>query len=234
MIHVLSAGACKGLFQTLYPRRLKSGALHASFGAVGAMQDKLLAGAPCELLVMTPPLLASLAKQGWIDASTISLIGNVAAGIAIAKTKPARSCPDVSTREYLKANLLAATAIHYPDPVQSTAGAHFNQVLNELGIFDAVQSRCHHYANGALAMQALGDHCAALGLLQMGCTQSSEILYTESVQWVGKLPPPFGINTAYAAALTISGLESSAARKMLDELTGPATHAVRMRGGFSI
>ena len=234
MIHVLSAGACKGLFQTLYPKQLKSGAVQASFGAVGAMQETLLAGAPCELLVSTVPLLKSLAEQGWIDESTIQFIGQVCASIAIADRKPLGSDPDVSTREHLRANLLAATAIHYPDPLRSTAGIHFDKVLNELGVDATVKSRCHHYANGAFAMQALAKHAPALGALQIGCTQASEILYTDGVRIVGPLPAPFELNTGYAAALTISGLDSSAARKMLDYLTGPNSHSLRIRSGFTI
>ena len=250
MIHVLSAGACKGLFHALYPKRLKNGKLNATFNAVGAIQEKLLAGAACELLVLTVPLLESLAKQGWVDASTIKPIGAVATGIAIARgdknpsdknlgqhqlaqhNRGQHSCPDVTTPESLKGNLLAATAIHYPDPTRSTAGIHFNKVLVELGIFETVKARCHHYPNGAMAMKALGEYSEKLGSLQIGCTQISEILYTPSVSLVAQLPAPFELKTIYAAALTISGLESNRARRMLEDLTGKTTQALRMRSGF--
>lgn len=241
MIHILSAGACKGLFHELYPKRLKNGKLNGTFGAVGAIQEKLLAGAACELLVLTVPILESLAKQGWVDASTIKPIGSVATGIAIAgvdknsggKKSKKNSYPDVTTPETLKANLLAATAIHYPDPARSTAGIHFNKVLADLGIFEAVKARCHHYPNGAAAMKALGVMTEKLGLLQIGCSQISEILYTSSVRLVAQLPPPFELRTTYAAALTVSGLESNRARRMLEDLTGNAAQALRMRSGFS-
>ena len=249
MIHVLSAGACKGLFYALYPKRLKNGKLNGTFSAVGAIQEKLLAGAACELLVLTVPLLESLAKQGWVDASTIKPIGAVATGIAIAGAcsksdknlnKPSgnnnlalQSCPDVTTAESLKGNLLAATAIHYPDPARSTAGIHFNKILTDLGIFDSVKARCHHYPNGALAMKALGENAPQLGPLQIGCTQVSEILYTPSVRLVAQLPEPFELRTTYAAALTISGMESNRAQRMLEDLTGKTTEALRLRSGFS-
>ena len=252
MIHVLSAGACKGLFYALYPKRLKNGKLNGTFSAVGAIEEKLLAGAACELLVLTMPLLESLAKQGWVDASTIKPIGSVATGIAIAglDNKPNKkqnnkqnkhsgdenftlqSCPDVTTAESLKGNLLAATAIHYPDPARSTAGIHFNKILTDLGIFDSVKARCHHYPNGALAMKALGENAEKLGPLQIGCTQVSEILYTPSVRLVAPLPAPFELRTTYAAALTISGLDSNRARRMLEDLTGKTTEALRLRSGF--
>ena len=253
MIHVLSAGACKGLFHALYPKRLKNGKLNGTFSAVGAIQEKLLAGAACELLVLTVPLLESLAKQGWVDASTITPIGTVATGIAMARLDNkltnkssdrlsnrsggnsliVQSGPDVTSTESLKGNLLAATAIHYPDPARSTAGIHFNKILTELGIFDSVKARCYHYPNGALATKALGENAEILGPLQIGCTQVSEILYTPTVRLVAQLPVPFELRTTYAAALTISGLESNRARRMLDDLTGKTTQALRLRSGFS-
>jgi molybdate transport system substrate-binding protein len=235
VVSILSAGACKGLFQHLFPKRLSakglaSGKAQASFGAVGAMKDLLLQGQACDLLVLTLPLLEQLALEGWVLADTIRPLGQVGTGLAISSRLKSR--PDVTSREALAANLRAATAIHFPDPVKATAGIHFQAVLNELGLQDEVAARCLHYANGAAAMDALAKHAEQGGSLQIGCTQVSEILYTPGVRLVGELPEPFQLRTTYAAALTPAGLESRRAAKMLAKLSASTSLSLRSKSGF--
>jgi molybdate transport system substrate-binding protein len=232
MVNILSAGACKGLFQALFAKRMKSGKVQGSFGAVGAMQEKLLYGEACELLVLTVPMLEKLATDGWVVQTSIQNVGHVGTGIAISSSLA--SIPDVSSTHYLKENLLAATAIHFPDPQRSTAGIHFQNVLTDLGIFNQVAERCIHYPNGALAMAELAKNKPAHGNLQIGCTQVSEILYTPGVTLVAELPEPYRLRTTYAAGLTPSGLESNRAMKMLEKLTGAASVALRQAGGFNL
>ncbi len=232
MVNILSAGACKGLFQALFAKRLKSGKVQGSFGAVGAMQEKLLYGEACELLVLTVPMLEKLAADGWVVKESIREVGHVGTGIAIASSLA--SIPDVSLTDKLRANLLAATTIHFPDPQRSTAGIHFQNVLTDLGIYKEVADRCLHYPNGALAMAELAKNKAAHGDLQIGCTQVSEILYTAGVTLVAELPEPYRLRTTYAAALTPSGLESNRAKKMLEKLTGASSVALRQSGGFNV
>jgi molybdate transport system substrate-binding protein len=231
MVNVLSAGACKGLFQALFPKRLKSGKIVAEYGAVGAMQEKLLNGQACELLVLTLPMLEKLASEKWVDASTIRVVGHVGTGIAIPNRLA--SVPDVASDATLKANLLAASQIHFPDPKRATAGIHFQNVLTNLGIAATVADRCMHYPNGAAAMAALAKNYAKFGDLQIGCTQVSEILYTPGIKLVAELPDPYRLRTTYAAALTPSGVESKRAIKMLEKLTGQSQASLRQSGGFN-
>jgi molybdate transport system substrate-binding protein len=232
MVNILSAGACKGLFQSLFEKRFASGKLQGAFGAVGAMQEKLLAGEACELIALTRPMLEKLAIEGWVIKETITDIGKVGTGIAI-PTKLG-SIPDVSHADVLRSNLLAATSIHFPDPQRATAGIHFQNVLSELGILEQVRARCFHYPNGAFAMAELAKNKAAHGELQIGCTQVSEITYTKGVSLVAELPEPFQLRTTYSAALTPSGIESKRALKMLDKLTSDKHSKLRQQGGFIV
>jgi molybdate transport system substrate-binding protein len=230
MVNILSAGACKGLFQALFSKRLESGKAVAAFGAVGAMKEKLLAGEACDILVLTLPMLEQLAKQDWILTDTLTQLGSVGTGIAI--SSQLNSLPNVSNEATLRANLVAATAIHFPDPAKATAGIHFQSVLEKLGILNEVSSRCQHYPNGAAAMASLAKNDPKFGNLQIGCTQVSEILYTKGLQFVGELPTPFELRTIYAAALTPAGAESNRAKKMLKKLSDPSTQKLRKKGGF--
>jgi molybdate transport system substrate-binding protein len=228
VVPILAAGAVRGLFQSLAAPTFEAAALDyaGSFGAVGAMQEKLLAGEPCGLLVLTLPMLEKLATQGWVDAATITLIGSVGTGIAVRHGTP---WPDVSTPHTLRANLRAAQGIHFPDPARATAGVHFANVLCQLGISADVAANCHHYPNGATAMAALAADTTAR---QIGCTQISEILYTPGVDLVAELPAPYQLSTRYAVALTASCRDSVSAHAMRELLTGSDSVGIRAAGGF--
>lgn len=227
VVHVLSAGAAKGLFETLAALLAARGlAATGSFGAVGAMQDKLLAGEACDLLVLTRPMLERLAAEGRVDAGSITPIGTVATGIAVPRGTP---LPDVSSRRTLAGNLRAAGEVHFPDPARATAGMHFAKVLAELGLSDELAARCRHHPNGATAMATLAE---ARAPRTIGCTQVTEILYTPGVVLVAELPPPFRLRTVYAAAVIADSPRSDQARAMLALITGSEGAAARARGGF--
>lgn len=227
-VNVLSAGACKGLFAALAEAAFRQQSLSfaGSFGAVGAMQEKLIAGERCDLLVLTMPMLERLAAQGKVRADSIALIGRVGTGIAV---RAGTQWPNVSSANLLSANLLAARGIHFPDPACATAGVHFARVLSELGIAAKIAGVCHHYPNGAAAMAALA---ASTSPLQIGCTQISEILYTPGIDLVAELPTPFTLTTGYAAALTTDCANPAMASLMLAILTGTASAPLRAAGGF--
>lgn len=57
----------------------------------------------------------------------------------------------------LRAALLGATEIHFPDPQRATAGIHFAKVIDALGVRADVQARLRPHPNGATAMRALAN-----------------------------------------------------------------------------
>ena len=227
-LHLLCAGAAKGLVEVLAARfTAETGAgLAAAFGAVGAMRDALLAGAPCDVLVTTESMAHALAASHSLRDAGCAVLGHVATGLAVRTGDPA---PDVSTPDALRTALLAASAVYHPDAVRSTAGIHFAGVLRELGIADLLHARLQSFPNGATAMRELAASTSAHAV---GCTQVSEILYTPGIALVGVLPAPFELATSYAAAVTTCAAEPELARRFIALLTGDATRQLRQSGGF--
>jgi molybdate transport system substrate-binding protein len=227
-LNLLCAGAAQGLVKALQPAfAAATGAtLNARFGAVGAMKEALLAGEPCDLLVLTDAMVTTLAGEGRVDGSTRAALGRVRTGVALRSGQPA---PDVSTPEALKAVLQGASALYFPDPVRATAGIHFANVLRQLGLYDALQPRLRTFPNGATAMRELAA-CTEQGLV--GCTQVTEILYTPGVQLVGLLPPQFELATVYTAAVCTQAAEPALAAQLLAAMAGPDAQSLRAQGGF--
>jgi len=229
-LHVLSAGAAKGLVEALAPDpAFAAGAtLRAEFGAVGAIRERWVAGAPCDVIILTQGMLDALARDGRVVRETIAPLGIVRTGIAV---RVGEALPAIADREELRQSLLTANGIYLPDPERSTAGVHFVKILHELAIHDAVASRLRAFPGGAIAMRELG-HSREPG--QIGCTQVTEINYTPGVVLVGPLPSEFELATEYAVAVAASARQPDAARRVAQMLAGPATRELRRKGGFEV
>jgi molybdate transport system substrate-binding protein len=229
-LHLLCAGAALGLvkaIETVFQAR--SGAtLSARFGAVGAMKEALRAGEPCDLMIVTDAMIVELAASGELMAETRATLGRVRTGIAVCSGAPR---PDVASAEALKAALLAATAIYFPDPVRATAGIHFAEVMRQLGVLDLLAPRFRTFPNGATAMREMAA-CAEPGLI--GCTQVTEINYSPGVELVAALPQRFELVTAYTAAVSAKAAEAALAQKLIEMLCGEDSRALREAGGFEV
>ena len=95
-LHLLSGGAAQGLVQALRApfEQAHACALQGRYGAVGAMQEALLAGDPCDLVILSQALVDGLVAQGRLEAATRTPLGRVHTGIAVPAGTPH---PDVST-----------------------------------------------------------------------------------------------------------------------------------------
>jgi molybdate transport system substrate-binding protein len=227
-LHILSGGAAFGLVSKLEgPFAADTGCtLAGTYNAVGAMRDQLLAGAPCDVVILTAALIAQLEISGHVLAGSARALGTVKTGVAV---KVGATAPRVGTPDELKAALRAATGIYFPDPVKATAGIHFMSVLKQLGIDGEVADRLRPFPNGATAMAAMALHGAPGAI---GCTQVTEILYTPGVQLVAPLPKAFELATVYTAAVGNRADSPQAAAALIDLLASAAAAPVRRASGF--
>jgi molybdate transport system substrate-binding protein len=224
MLNVLSAGAAKAVVLTV--ARDAGVELGGAFGAVGAMQDKLLAGEACDAIVLTRSMIEALATSGHVDASTIGDIGRVFTGIAVKRGSPV---PNIARATGLSLALLGAEEIYVPDLKKSTAGKHIAGMLDTLGIASEVAPRLKEFPNGATAMKAMADSQTPYAI---GCTQASEILYTEGVTLVGPLPGEFELATLYSAAVCTGAADGPTAQAFVRHLTGDLAQRLRAKAGF--
>jgi len=226
-LHLLSGGAAKGLVSALQERFLAQTGfqIEGQFNAVGVMRDLLLAGAVCDVIILTDALIGQLVTDGQAVAGSARPLGLVKTGIAV---KEGAASPPLESPEQLKQALLTATAIYFPDPVKATAGIHFMKVLHALGIDTALANRLRPHANGAAAMQALAQ--AETGAI--GCTQVTEIIFAPGVHLAGALPKEFELATVYTAAVCARALQPLAAAALIELLASHETAGLRRQGGF--
>ena len=227
-LHILSGGAALGLVRRLQPafEAAHGCRIEGSFGAVGLMQEKLVAGDPCDLLILTEALVGGLAAEGRAAGGSARALGLVKTGVAVKSDAPEI---DVGTPAALQAALQRAGGVYFPDPAKATAGIHFMTVLQGLGVADALERRLRTYPNGATAMARLAQAPEADAV---GCTQVTEILITPGVRLVGLLPPPYELTTAYTGAVATGADEPQLAALFLAALTAPEAAAARRDAGF--
>jgi molybdate transport system substrate-binding protein len=234
-LYLLSGGAAQGLFAQLRARfqaqvdaRAGQGgcAIAGRFGAVGVMVDSLLTGADCDVVILTQSLIDQLTDVTLVRPGSARPLGIVKTGIAVKTGEPA---PDVRTPAGLKAALLAASGIYFPDPVKATAGIHFMKVLQALGIDAELAPKLRTFPNGATAMREMAQSKEA-GL--MGCTQVTEILYTPGVTLIANLPKKFELATIYTAAVCSRAQHPDLAAELIELLSAQDTAQVRRDAGF--
>ena len=227
-LRILSGGAAQGLVEALQPAfEASTGCrIDGTFGAVGAMRARLLAGEPADIMILSRTLIDGLARDGHVVAASAKDIGAVQTAIAVRSGDP---LPAIGSAAELRAALLAADAIHLPDPEQSTAGIHFAKVMRDLGIRDVVAERLRPAANGATAMRALA---ASKSRRPLGCTQATEIVATPGIVLVAPLPPGCDLATVYCCAVTARAGAPAEAAAFIAMLSDDPGREPRRQLGF--
>lgn len=228
-VYLLSGGAAAGLVNPLKAQfeAKHNCTLHGTFSAVGAMKEALLQGAPCDVVILSKALVQGLIDSGHVKAGSLRALGVVKTGIAV---KHGTTHPAIATRADLQAAFRAAEGFYFPDPKLATAGIHFFKVLQTLGLDGELADRFRTYPNGATAMKEMA---LATGPV-IGCTQVTEIKYTEGVDLVGVLPQEFELATVYALGISSQAQQPQIAQALSDALTDTSTEALRLAGGFEL
>ncbi|MDP1718079.1 MAG: substrate-binding domain-containing protein, partial [Burkholderiales bacterium] len=155
-IRILSGGAAQAVVEKLGAdfQRATGHEINAEFSAVGAMKEKLLAGEPADIMILTAALIDALIESGHVAPRSRADLGRVGTGVAVRAGTP---LPNVSNASVLRGNILAATVIACPDPAFATAGKVVMAMLDKLGITDEVRDRMKFFPNGYAAMRWLGN-----------------------------------------------------------------------------
>ena len=210
-LRILAGGAAQPLVDRL--RADLGFEIDGTFSAVGAMRDKLVAGEPADLVILSRVLVEQLAQSGHVVVASMADVARVATAVAVRSADP---LPAIADKAGLAAALEAADEIHFPDPAQATAGIHFAKVMRDLGIWHRVESRLKRAPNGNTAMRALA---ASTARRPIGCTQETEIRATPGIVLAGPLPPGCDLTTVYTAAVTRTALAPAEAAAFIARAT---------------
>jgi molybdate transport system substrate-binding protein len=190
--------------------------INVVFDTAGATNKQFLADPQAALLITTQALISEGEKSGRLTDSVSYRLGDTVAGFA---APPGSPKPDISTAEKLKAALLSARRVAFSDPARgATAGTHFLKVIESLGIKDEVLKKATLAQDGVETMRLVLE-----GQVDLGVTQTSEIVQANRAALVGPFPQEFDLATTYSLWHRASA--SAAAKGFAALLTSPAGRA---------
>ena len=209
-LNVLAAGAVEAVVREMVGTFEKESGhkLKITYAPVGALRDKIYAGEPADLTVVTPAIIEQLQARGLVRPVTRTDLGQVGGGIAVRKGDPR---PAIGTPEELKQALLSAKEIHYADPKIATAGAYFLKVADRLGIGEEVRKKGRTAGSGKASMELMAKSTA----VAIGLTQISEILSVPEVELVGPYPGDLQLMTTYSGIVLERAPNPAAAEAFL-------------------
>jgi len=224
-ISIYSGGAVKAALSVVAANyeKVSGNRVTVDYAPVGTLMRRLAEGGTPDVVVLTTDVMPVAESRGWAVPGAAVALGGVGVGVAVREGAVA---PDISTPESFKQALLAAKSITYIDPEKGTSGKHFAEVLQRLGIAEAVKAKTR-----------LGDagyvvEPVARGEIELGIQQITEILPVKGVTLVGPLPEPLQKITVYSAAPTPTAREPGAVRDFLAYLRGPESRGVFTSKGF--
>jgi molybdate transport system substrate-binding protein len=194
-----------------------------TFGTVGALQAKLAAGETADVIVLGSPAIAKMEQAGTVVPGSRTEFAKTSIGICI---RDGAAAPDVSTPEAFKQAMLGARVIAMSDPaVGGTAGTYLVGLWQRMGIADEINRKGIPQKSGAEVASRVAEGNADIGLTLMG-----EIAPIKGARVIGKLPPPYGQDTTYAAGVMTGG--NARAADFIAALAKASTKPVWNAAGF--
>jgi molybdate transport system substrate-binding protein len=222
-IRVLSGGAARAFVEPL-AATFSEHAVKLEYQPMGKLVQSLAAGYRADMVIVTSEVLPQLERDGRVAAGGGRPVARVGIGVAVNEKAP---LPDISTPEAFKRTLLAARSVVYIDPKTGTSGKHVAEILQRLGIADAVNRKAT-LGQGGYVTEPVGR-----GEIELGIHQISEILPVKGVRLAGPLPPELQKYTVYVAAPVLDSQNKPAVDAFIAHLSTPQARARLAASGYS-
>jgi molybdate transport system substrate-binding protein len=215
-VKVLSAGATRTIVTDLAAAfQAETGyTVTVTFGTAAALREKLVAREACDVVIVPDDVLDDMIAKGLVTAGSRRDVGKSGMGVGVREGAPR---PDISTPEAFREALLKAQSLVYVEG--TTSGRHFAQVIQRLGLSQALRGKTRLLSGGRPA------DLVAMGEIEMVVHQISEIVPVKGVSLVGPLPRELQKVTTYSAGLPTHSGSPELGRALVRFLTVPAFKA---------
>jgi molybdate transport system substrate-binding protein len=197
------------------------------FGTVGALQAKLDAGESADVLILSDGMIDRLEAAGVLVPGSRAAVAKTFVAVC---TREGADPPDIATPEAFKRTLEAARAVAMSDPaVGGSAAVYVPTVFERLGLATAMKAKSLLQPNGVEVARRVVEGKADLGL-----TLSGEVASVPGAVIAGPLPPPFGQDTVYCAAVSAASAVPHAGRAFIKALTAAPVRDIWKNAGFEV
>ena len=224
-IRVLTAGAYRSVLMGLAPgfEQQTGHRLIVQSDTAGGVQQKIRAGEPADVIVLTPAGVEALGDK--VRAGSMQPLARVGISVAVRAGAPH---PAIGTPDAIRAAVVNARAPAWIDPAAGgSSGIYMDGLWERWGIASLVLPKAVLVNGGLVADKLLS------GEADLAFQQTSELTGVAGVQVVGPLPAEIQSYTVYAGAITARSTQPAAAAALLDYLAGPAAAVVLAGRGMT-
>jgi molybdate transport system substrate-binding protein len=226
-MRILSAGAPKGgVAECAEMFSRESGyQVACRFATAPVLRAEVDTGeAEVDIVVAPVASMEAFDAAGRVVAGSTAVVGSVEAGVAVRDGVPD---PDISTSEAFRETVLGAKSLVCNE---ASSGIYIIELMERLGIADAVAAKMTRLPTGAAVLQHLAESDATG---EIGFGQIPEICRFEGkgVRLVGPLPREIGKVTTYAAGALSDARAPEAAAAFVEFLATPAAKQIFFENG---
>jgi molybdate transport system substrate-binding protein len=185
--------------------------LSAQFNTTRDLRQKIEAGEPFDVAILTAEAIDSLIKSGKITAGGRAGLGSVPIGVGV---RVGGTKPDIRTAESVKQMLLSVKSITYA--ADGASRPFIEKMFDDLRIAGDVKSTVMLRQGSDASMAAV-----AAGHAEVVITLVSEIMQAPGIQLVGPLPERFQGYVRFAAGVSATAQNREAANALIQFLTSP-------------
>ena len=222
VVRVFISNGFRAVFDELLPACEKSigQRVTAQSGTSTSLIEKVNAGEPFDVAIMTTEAMETLGKTGKVSARTP--LGR--SGIGIGSRAGAKK-PDIGSPDALKKAFLAAKSVTYAG--DGASRPHIDRMMATLGIAEVMTKKTllEQGSVRAAAKVASGD-------AELLITLVSEILPAPGVELVGPLPMQFQNYVSFAGAAGVKSDNAAAGKSLISCLSGPTVAATLKSKGM--
>jgi molybdate transport system substrate-binding protein len=222
-IHVLVSNGVRAVMEDLRPQCEKAVGhpLTVEYSAAALLKQKVDAGEPFDVALLTTEVTDQLIKEGKIAADSLADLGRAGVGVGIRAGAPK---PDISTPDAMKRALLNAKSITYAK--DGAARVLIEKMYDRLGITSEVKPKIILQNVPGRPQTAVAD-----GEVEMVLTLVSEILPVKGVELVGPVPKELQSYVSFRGGVSTNTKNSEASRAVVRFFTSSkAAPAYRVRG----
>ena len=222
-LRVIASNGVKTFVEALVPAYEKSSGRKTSitYGTSTTLVKNIVGGERFDVVIATAEAVEQISKAGKVTTEPVSVLGRSQVGVGV--RQGARK-PGVGTAAEMKQALLDAKGVTYAGNGASRPG--IEAMFAKLGLTDTLKPKTilEVGSDGSIARVNKGDAELLLTLV-------SEILPAPGIELVGPLPQEFRSEVTFAAAVSATAAQPSAARALITSLvSGEATPILRQKG----
>jgi molybdate transport system substrate-binding protein len=213
-LRVFTSGGMKPTLEALIPQIEQSIGckLAPQFNSSKNLREKIQAGEPFDVAILTSDVIDDLIQRGKIAAGSRTDLARTGMGVGV---RAGAAKPDISTPEALKKTLLAAKSIAF-NPTGASA-VHTYEMFEHLGITNAVKPKL------LLDSKEEGrpQKSVAEGAADLVITLIPEIKFFPGVDLVGPVPADFQSYISFSAGVATNTSNAKASKALIQFIKGP-------------